>query len=201
MPLGNWLVVMMPLVMPLPPLIMLLPPLDLSTLHCLLSADASPPVCHLFASWLPCCPCCCIAASSHLLMHRLCLHLATCHCLLSTSPPSSLSFAGWLSCCILLRCLHLTSPFVVPPPHVSILDPPLHSHWLVIAMHLIVLPLPLVLLSTPPPHVAPATPPPVRSFAPTGCHVASCGTSASHPPACPPLCLCLLLRLTLDQPD
>ncbi len=44
--------------------------------------------------------------------------------LLSTSPPSCLLFAGWLSFCILLCRLHLGSPFVVPPPHVSILYPP-----------------------------------------------------------------------------
>ncbi len=41
------------------------------------------------------------------------------------------------------------------------------------------------------PHVTPASPPPVHlSFTPTGCHVASCGTSSSHPPACPPFCRC-----------
>jgi hypothetical protein len=52
------------------------------------------------------------------------LRLATCHCLFSTSPPGCLLFAGWLSCCILSLRLHLVSPFVPPPPHMSILDPP-----------------------------------------------------------------------------
>jgi hypothetical protein len=44
--------------------------------------------------------------------------------LLSTSPPGCLLFAGWLSCCISLHRDHLMSPFVMPPPHVSILYPP-----------------------------------------------------------------------------
>ena len=52
------------------------------------------------------------------------LRLGTCHCLFSTSPPGCLLFAGWLSCCILSLRLHLVSPFVPPPPHMSILDPP-----------------------------------------------------------------------------
>jgi hypothetical protein len=57
LPLVCRLVVGTPLVTPPPPL-------DLSMLHRLLSADASPPVCLLFASWLSRCPCCCAAASS-----------------------------------------------------------------------------------------------------------------------------------------
>jgi hypothetical protein len=56
-----------------------------------------------------------------LLMCRL--HLVTHRRLLSTSPPGCISFAGLLSCCISSRC-HLASPFVAPPPHVSILYPP-----------------------------------------------------------------------------
>jgi hypothetical protein len=40
------------------------PPLVLSALHRLLSANASPPVCLLFASWLSRCPCCRAAAAS-----------------------------------------------------------------------------------------------------------------------------------------
>ncbi len=51
------LIVAMPLVKPPSPLV-------LSTLHCLLSADASPPVCLLFASWLLRPPCCRAAAAS-----------------------------------------------------------------------------------------------------------------------------------------
>ncbi len=64
----------MPHVMPPPPLV-------LSALSCLMSADASPPVCLLyasppicllFASWLSHCPCCRAAADSTL---QLCLNL------------------------------------------------------------------------------------------------------------------------------
>ncbi len=47
------------------PLVALLPLLVLSTIHRLLSANASPPVGLLFASWLSCHPCCCAAATSH----------------------------------------------------------------------------------------------------------------------------------------
>ncbi len=60
-PLVCWclqLIVMTPLVAPLPLLV-------LSTIHPLLSANASPPVGLLFASWLLCHPCCCAAAASH----------------------------------------------------------------------------------------------------------------------------------------
>jgi hypothetical protein len=49
----------------------------------------------------------------------------------------------------------------------------------------------------PPPHVAPATPPPVcLLFCPTGHHVAFCGTSTSHSPSHPPLCLCCVSLLS-----
>jgi hypothetical protein len=84
------------------------------------TADASPP----FASCSP--AGCCIAPVVApppplvLLTHRL--RLVTRRRLLSTSPPGCLLFAGWLSCCILSCRLHLASPFVAPPPHVSILD-------------------------------------------------------------------------------
>ncbi len=46
------------------PLVMLLPLLVLSTIHRLLSANASPPVGLLSASWLLCHPCCRAAAAS-----------------------------------------------------------------------------------------------------------------------------------------
>jgi hypothetical protein len=91
-------------------------------LHRTLPTDASPPVCLLFASWLMCCRCCCAAASTCSSTCRL--HLATCRCLLSTSPPGGLLFPSWLSCCISSGRLHLTSPFVAPLLHVSILNPP-----------------------------------------------------------------------------
>ena len=57
LPLVRRLVVMTPLVA-------LPPPLALPVLCRLLSADASPPVCLLFASWLLHHPCCCAAATS-----------------------------------------------------------------------------------------------------------------------------------------
>jgi hypothetical protein len=47
------------------PLVVLLPLLVLSTIHRLLSKNASPPVGLLFASWLSCHPCCRAAAASH----------------------------------------------------------------------------------------------------------------------------------------
>ncbi len=46
------------------PLVVLLPLLVLSTIHRLLSANASPPIGLLFASWLLCHPCCHAAAAS-----------------------------------------------------------------------------------------------------------------------------------------
>ncbi len=118
-----WLIVMMPLVAPLPLLV-------LSTIHCLLSVNASPPVGLLFTSWLSCYPCCCTAAASCpldtlppplvLLTSRLCLttsrlRLVTCRRLLSssTSPLICLSFAGWFSHHILSR-RRLKCPFSTP---------------------------------------------------------------------------------------
>ncbi len=98
---------------------------------------------------------------------------------------------------------HLLPRHLVRPS----LTPRLHLHRLVVASDLAALPPPPILLSTPPPldalppHVAPATPTPVcLLFTPTGCHVASCGTSASHPLACPLLRLHLLSRLVLVCP-
>jgi hypothetical protein len=99
----------------------------------------------------------------------------------------------------LLLCHHLTCPSLTPH---------LHLQWLVVALHLIVMLLPPVLSSAPPPanalppHIAPATPPQVcLLFATAGCRVASCGNCASHPPACPPFCLCLWLHLILVCPS
>jgi hypothetical protein len=164
---------------------------------CPLPTDTSPP----FSSYLPagCCvlPVVTLLPPPILLMRHL--RLAT-HCrLLSTSPPRCLSFAGWLSCRILSCCLHLALRRRLMCPTST---PCLHLHWLVVASHLVALPWPPVLLSTPlplnapPPYAEPATPPPICIlFAPTCCRIASCGTSASHPPACPPLRLLLHLIL------
>jgi hypothetical protein len=166
------------------------PPLVLSMLCCLLSADAFPPVCLLFASWLLHCP-------LILLMHHLCN--AMCCRLLSTSPTHLPAGCHVASCCPastsrhLLSCRHLTCPS---------LPPWLHLHGQDIMLHIVALPPPPVLSSTPPPlnapqpHVTPTTPPLVcLLFVLTGCHIASCGTSTSHLPACPPLHLHLLSHL------
>jgi hypothetical protein len=99
----------------------------------------------------------------------------------------------------LLLCHHLTCPSS---------SPRLHLHRPVVASDLAALPPPPVLPSTVPPlnaplpHIVLATPPPVYLlFPPTGCRVASCGTSASHPLACPLLHLCLLSHLVLIRPS
>ncbi len=101
------------------PLIALLPLLVLSTIHRLLSANASPPVGLLFASWLSCHPCCRATAASRpfstlpppssrhaACLTTSCLHLATCRRLLSpgTSPLVCLSFDGWFSHIISSHC-------------------------------------------------------------------------------------------------
>jgi hypothetical protein len=110
------------------PLVALLPLLVLSTIHRLLSENASPPVGVLFASWLSCHPCCCAAAAScplnmpppplflstrrlRLRLETSRLHLGTCCRLLSAgaSPLVCLSFAGWFSHIISLR-RHLKCP-------------------------------------------------------------------------------------------
>ncbi len=76
------------------PLDALLPLLVLSTTHRLLSANASPPVGLLFASWLSCHPCCRAAAAS---------------CPFSTLPPPLVIHTGWLLRLILSRCFRLPS--------------------------------------------------------------------------------------------
>jgi hypothetical protein len=76
------------------PLVALLPLLVLSTIHHLLSANASPPVGLLFASWLSCHPCCCAAAASRLF---------------SMLPPPLIIHTGWLLHLILSRCFRLPS--------------------------------------------------------------------------------------------
>jgi hypothetical protein len=167
---------------------------------CPLPTDTSPP----FSSYLPagCCipPIVTLLPPLVLLMCRLYFAM---HCrLLSTSPPRCLSFSGWLSCGISSCRLHLASRHCLTCPTST---PCLHLHWLVVASHLVALPPPPVLLSTPlplnapPPYTEPTTPPPVCIlFAPTCCRIPSCGTSTSHPPACPPLRL--LLHLILIRP-
>ncbi len=82
-----WLIVMTPLVP-------LLPLLILSMIHRLLSANASPPVGLLFASWLSCHPCCCTAAASRPF---------------STLPPPLVILTGWLLHLISSRCFRLPS--------------------------------------------------------------------------------------------
>ncbi len=149
-PLVRWclqLVVTTPLVAPLLLLVLLM-------IHHLLSANASPPVGLLFASWLLCHPCWCAPATS---------------CPLNTPPPpcdepppprdAPPPLVCWrLSSCLPLFCrLIVTSHLVATPPQVSILDPRLHLHWLVVALHLIALLPPPVLSSTPPPLDALAT--------------------------------------------
>jgi hypothetical protein len=120
----------MPLVAPLPLLV-------LSTIHHLLSANASPPVGLLFASWLLCHPCCCAAAASRplntlppplvLSTHRLRLEMSCRHLSAGASPLVCLSFAGWFSHIISLRrrlkCPSSTPAFI-------------HTGWL---LHLILL--------------------------------------------------------------
>ncbi len=124
------LIVTTPLVTPLPLLV-------LSTIHCLLSANASPPVDLLFASWLSCHPCCCAATAScpldtpppPLVLSTRCLRLETSHCHLSAdaSPLVCLSFAGLFSHIISsrrrLKCPSSTPVFI-------------HTGWL---LHLILL--------------------------------------------------------------
>jgi hypothetical protein len=122
LPLVRWclqLIVTTPLVAPLPLLV-------LSTIHCLLSANASPPVGVLFASWLLCHPCCRAAAASRpldtppppLVLWTRRLHLETSrrHLSAGASPLVCLSFAGWFSHIILLhrrlKCPSLTPAFI-----------------------------------------------------------------------------------------
>jgi hypothetical protein len=105
------------------PLVALLPLLILSSIHRLLSANASPPVGLLFASWLSCHTCCRTAAAScpldtpppPLVLSTRRLHLKTSRCHLSagTSPLVCLSFAGWFSHIILSRC-RLKCPSLTP---------------------------------------------------------------------------------------
>jgi hypothetical protein len=130
-PLIRWclqLIVTTPLIAPLPLLI-------LSTIHYLLSANTSPPVGLLFASWLLCHPCCCAATAScplntpspplllstrHLRLETSCRRLSAC-----ASPLVCLSFASWFSHIILLR-RRLKRPSLTPAF--------IHSGWL---LHLI----------------------------------------------------------------
>jgi hypothetical protein len=143
-PLVRWclqLIVTTFLVAPLPLLI-------LSTIHQLLSANASPLIGLLFTSWLLCHPCCCTTAASYPLnTPHLSLILSTCR--LQDEPPPLVCWR--LSSHLPLFCqLVLTYYLVAPPPQVSILNPRLHSHWLIVASHLITLLPPIILSSTPP---------------------------------------------------
>jgi hypothetical protein len=105
------------------PIVALPPPLVLLMLRRLLSTDVCLLVCLLFTSWLSHCPCC---------------RTTTTSCSLDAPPPSCnaqlplIHFSSRLPLVcrlvvmlhISLHCLHLVSPCVVQPPHVSILDPP-----------------------------------------------------------------------------
>ncbi len=118
----------MPLITPLPLLI-------LSTIHRLLSANASPPVGLLFARWLSCHPCCRAAPASGpldtlpppLVLSTRCLHLEMSrrHLSAGASPLVCLSFASWFSHIISsghrLKCPSSTPAFI-------------HTGWL---LHLI----------------------------------------------------------------
>ncbi len=98
------------------PHVMPLPPLVLSVLRRLLSADDSPPFCHLyasppicllFASWLSCHPCCRAAADSTL---QLCLNLFFPIWLLQLAMPHLLRRRRLLSSshlCLAMRHLRL----------------------------------------------------------------------------------------------
>jgi hypothetical protein len=90
------------------------PPLVLSLLHRLLSADVSPPVCLLFASWLLRFPC--VAPPPPLVLSTCCLCLATRHHLFPLV-------------CRLVDMSHLVAPpppcitYCHAPPHLSIFNP------------------------------------------------------------------------------
>ncbi len=118
-PLVRWclqLIVTTPLIAPLQLLI-------LSTIHCILSVNTSPPVGLLFASWLSCHPCCCAAAASCSLdtpppplvlsTYRLCLKTSHRHLSAGASPLACPSFAGWFSHIISLHCC-IKCPFSTP---------------------------------------------------------------------------------------
>jgi hypothetical protein len=109
------------------PLVAQLPLLVLSTIHRLLSANASPPIGLLFASWLLCHPCCRAAAASRpldtpppplvLCSRRLCHETSHHHLSAGASPLVCLSFAGWfshiISSCCRLKCPSLTPPAII----------------------------------------------------------------------------------------
>ncbi len=83
-------------------------------------------------------------------------HAASASCPLNKPPPPQDKpppLVCWsLSSCLTLFCqLALTYHLIAPPPQVSILNPRLHSHRLVVASHLVLLLPPTVLSSTPPP--------------------------------------------------
>ncbi len=89
-------------------------------------------------------------------------HATSASCPLDMPPPprdEPPTLVCWrLSSRLPLFCqLVLTYHLVPPPPQVYILNPCLHSHWLVVASHLVVLLLPTILSSTPPPLDALAT--------------------------------------------
>jgi hypothetical protein len=129
---------------------------------------------------------------------------AACCSFLLPVAPCLLAHCHVASHCVASTLHHLLScrRFMCPSS-----TPRLHLHRLFVTLDLVAMPPPPILLSTAPsldalpPHFSPATPPPVPLlFAPTGCCIASCGTSTLHPLAHPPLCLCLLSCLILVCP-
>ena len=156
----------------------------------------------LLASWLPRCPCCCTSTVFFLrlclnllfaswLLHCPCCCAVTNSCPLvalptpCNEPPLPCNMPP-LPCNAPppLVCWHLSSHlplvlqlvvtlhFVMPPPHVSILDLHLHLHRLVVVSYLVPLPPPPILSSTLssldvlPPHITPATHLPFASHLP-----------------------------------
>ncbi len=122
---------------------LLVPPADCHAASCCAAAasrplnDPPPPVCKRLPSHWP------------LVCQLVVVSLMLLHC-------RGLLFfwhAASASCPRDTQTYHL----VALPPQVSILDPPLHSHWLVVASHLFVLLPPTILSSTPPPLDALAT--------------------------------------------
>ncbi len=129
-----------------------------------------PPVCGCLSSHWPLV--CQLVVASPLLSHH-CHRLSSQHATSTLQRAASASQRATASCLLapLLSFASLlpagvTSHLIMLPPQVSILDPYLHLHWLVVASHLIALFLPPILSSTPPPLNALATHLPFASYSP-----------------------------------
>ncbi len=142
----------------------LVPPADCHDASCCTAVtsrpidDPLPLVCECLPSRWPL-VCQLVVVSPQLLHRRRLLssqHTASASRPLNTPPPPQdepppLVCWSLSSCLPLFRRLVLTYHHVAPLPQVSILDPRLHSHQLVVASHLIALLAPTLLLSTLPP--------------------------------------------------